>query len=422
MIQSNLESILKQAIAHHEANELPQAEALYRQVLAQNPNHADALHLMGVIAHQVNRNDKAAELILHAININPREAAYYSNLGEAYRNMGMTEPAMGAYRQAIAVNSSFPEAYSNLGNVLCEVKRYEEARETCLKAIALKPGLPQAWNNLGNAHEELGEPDKAQDAYRKALSIDPKFAKAYSNMGHQPPPAGQKYKAARDAYNAGIAADNSFADTHWNRSLILLLTGDYDLGWSEYEWRWKSRDFPSPIRNFPEPLYTGQDLTGKKILLYAEQGFGDTIQFVRYAQMLVGKAERVYMECQPELFTLFQSIPGLEVITQGSPLPKVDVQAPLLTLPFAFKTNEKNIPADVPYLFAKPEALAKWRDILPRDKLNIGLAWAGRPTHREDKRRSLKLTAFAPLFDIPGLNFVSLQKEPAGKPGSPIPA
>jgi hypothetical protein len=202
-----------------------------------------------------------------------------------------------------------------------------------------------------------------------------------------------------------------FADAHWNLSFALLLAGNYEEGWQEYEWIWRLK---KPMHTLPQPVWDGADIKGKRILLYAEQGFGDVIQFVRYAPMVAEKGAEVIVGCQKELKSLLKSLPGVSaVVAFGEALPHYDFQCPLPSLPRIFHTTLENMPSSVPYLHADFGSIAKWRDRLQNDtySLNIGLTWAGSPGHLNDRNRSCPIDLFVPITRIDGVRLFSLQKD-----------
>ncbi len=243
------------------------------------------------------------------------------------------------------------------------------------RAVELKPRFAEALNNLGNAFQCQRRLDDAADCYRRALELQPDFAGA-----------------------------------HYNQSLLQLLLGDFVHGWPEYQ-RWSSQTPERVLRHFPQPIWDGQPLDGKTILLHAEQGFGDTLQFIRYARLVKHRGGTVIVECQPDLATLLANACGSDcVIPRGQPLPKFDVHAPLMSLPAILGTTLKTIPADVPYLKSDPQRAAHWRDELTGDGFKIGLVWQGNPLHKNDCFRSLRLEHFAALAGVPGVRLFSLQK------------
>ncbi len=201
------------------------------------------------------------------------------------------------------------------------------------------------------------------------------------------------------------------AVAHWNYSMALLLHGDLKRGWREYEWRWRWERFPSPIRNFTQPLWQGEELHGASILLHAEQGLGDTLQFARYAPLVAARGGRVILEVQSSLYRLLQRIPGVEVcIKAGDPLPEFDLQCPLMSLPQAFGTTLASIPPIVPYFSSEDDGASR-----RTAALRVGLVWAGNPKHQRDRLRSIPFALLGPLLEQPGVAFVSLQKDTVGE-------
>jgi tetratricopeptide (TPR) repeat protein len=485
MAQLTIQQAFDLALQHHQAGRLREAERLYRQVLAQQPEHADALHSLGVIAHQVGRNDIAVGLILRAIALNPNlpEAHYnlgialgdkgqldeaiaayrqaialrpnyaeaHNNLGNALKDKGQLDEAIAACRRAIALKPNNAEAHNNLGNVLRDKGQLDEAITTCRRAIALNPNLPQAHSNLGNALKDKEQLDEAIAAYRQAIALNPNLPEAHSNLGSVLRDKGQldeaiaaccraialrpSYSEAhsnlgsvlRDkgqldeaiaAFRQAVALNPNLPEAHFNLSLSLLTSGDFQQGWEEYEWRWKCKDFPPSRRNFAQPQWDGRPLEGRAILLHAEQGLGDAIQFIRYLPLVVQRGGRIIVECQAELQRLFQTMAGIcQVVAFGQPLPAFDLHCPLLSLPRVFGTNLANVPHIVPYLSPDPALVDAWsrRPGSGNRPLRVGLAWAGSPRFKGNRARSLNLQQLAPFAAVPGVKFYSLQKGAAGE-------
>jgi Flp pilus assembly protein TadD len=439
---------LQAALRHHQAGQLGPAEALYRQVLAREPNYPDALHLMGVVAYQTGRLDQATELIARAITLNAESADYHCNLGSVLAARGSVDGAVAAYRKAVALRPEYVEAHYNLGNALQRKGLFDDAAAEfteaiklrpqfaeaindlgivqCLrgkcedgvaefqKALAIRAEYPEALNNIGNALKELGRIDEAVAAYRKALEIRPNYSDALNNLGNTLKDAG-KLEEAIATYRKALAIRSDSPAAHWNLGLTLLLDGQLAAGWPEHEWRWQVRELRAAPRQFSQPRWDGSDLAGRRILLHAEQGFGDTLQFVRYVPLVARRGGTVILECQPALARLMRTVGGVEtLIPRGHPLPEFELQCPLLTLPLAMGTTIENIPADVPYLAAEPELVQQWRGRVPSDgRLRVGLVWSGSPKQRSDRNRSMRLETLAPLAGTGNTWFCSLQKGPA---------
>ena len=351
-VQQQFES----GVSHHQAGRLAEAERIYRQVLAQQPNHADALHMLGMLAGQTGQLDAAEDLIRRAIRLKPDYAEAYNNLGNALKGKRRLDEAIAAYRQAIALRPNFAEAHSNLGNSL----------------------------------RDKGQLDEAIAAYRQAIALNP-----------------------------------NYADDHHNLAIALLARGDFQRGWEEYEWRWKCKDFPVPRRNFTQPQWDGFPLEARTILLHTEQGFGDALQFIRYVPLVAQRGGRIIVQCQAELERLFQTMADrCQIVASGQPLPAFDLYCPLLSLPRVFGTTLANLPHILPYLHADAEEAKRWQHRLADYSpfVKVGLCWAGRPTHTNDRNRSMKLARLAPLGQVSRVRFFSLQKGEAAAEGKTPPA
>jgi len=249
------------------------------------------------------------------------------------------------------------------------------------------------------------------------LQINPNHADAYNNLANLRRDQGT-FDEATALYERAIRMKPNFADAHFNLAVTLLTVGNFARGWAEYEWRRSTKSFPTPPLNFVQPRWDGQDLRGRTILLHAEQGFGDTLQFVRYVPEVTARGGNVILKCQHELFRLLRTFPGAQrVLVKGEPLPAFDVHCPLLSLPMMFNTTMETIPAPVPYLKAADDLIEKWRPKvnLPAGHLRVGLAWAGSPTFKGDRTRSLHLETLAMLGSVEGVTFFSLQKGIAGE-------
>jgi len=371
-------NLLQAALQHHQAGRLAQAEQIYRQVLAKDPKNADALHFLGVIAAQGGRHDVAVDLIGRAAGLKPLDPDVFYNLGKALRAVGRLEESIAAYRRAVVLDPGSSEVRNNLGIALEADGQLDEAVNVFRQAAALQPSTPEAHNNLGSALRAAGKLDDAISAYRRAIAM-----------------------------RAG------YADAHTNLALALLARGDFLAGWAKYEWRWQCRESAASRREFAQPLWDGRPLAGATLLLWAEQGFGDAVQFIRYLPLVAQRGGRIIIECREELRRLLQSTDGgCTVVTAGRPLPAFDLHCPLMSLPRIFGTRLETIPRQVPYLHADVAMATRWRERLAIDAgpLEVGLAWAGSKTNTKDRDRSMALSALAPLARVPNVRFHSLQK------------
>lgn len=335
---------------------------------------------------------------------------------------GNAAAALIRFQTVLSLYPSNPVLRLHAGAALHDLGRYEEAIANYRQAISLAPDMGEAHNNLGNSLLALGRFSDAVSSFSQAAAILPNSPVPLTARATALQSLGQVTESERDCRQA-LALAPDFASAHWNLSLNLLLRGRYKEGWAEYEWRWRKPDFTSPCRHTDAPLWNGSPLAGRTILLHAEQGFGDAIQFVRYAPLVAARGGDVILECHPQLVTLFRGVKGVRMaLPFGSPLPPFDCQAPLLSLPRIFGTTLQSIPACSPYLSAEDAYRRKWRALIPlhQARLKIGLAWAGKKF--PDPLRSCRLDELASLAEIHNISLYSLQMgEGSEQAGSPPP-
>lgn len=305
------------------------------------------------------------------------------------------------------------DAVKDRAAALTRAKQYEEALAAYEAVLAQAPGDIGALNECGGLQARLGRPQAALAFYQRALDRAPKSATLLINKGTALC-ALTRYHEALASFCAATAIEPDRAEAHYNAGLVRLRLGDFENGWRDYEWRWRKADWADKRRNFAAPLWLGTELVERKtILLHAEQGFGDTIQFVRYVPLVARRGATVVLECQPELKNLLRDIGGAaRVIARGEALPAFDRHCPLLSLPLAFAGEAALAPAGVPYLRPQAERAAHWRERLPANgRLRVGVCWAGSGAHLNDRNRSIPLERFAALFAVPEIDFVSLQRD-----------
>jgi len=406
---------------HHRAGRLREAEALYREALARDADNARVLFLLGLLTAQSGRRDEACQFLTRCVQLNPDDAAAQTNLGTTLHALGREQEAMEHFRRAVALQPNAAEAHYNMGMAQRERGQAEAAAQSLRKAVDLKPELAPAWNSLGNALRELGRLDEAVSCYESALRLRPTHAVTLHNLGLTYRGLMRLNEAMR-SFDAALASDPNHHECRVSRAVTLLQRGDFERGWREYEARWEvKRAFTK--REYPQPPWDGQDLGGRTILLYGEQGFGDAIQFARYAPLLASQGARVVLECRPELTTLFESLSGVaQVVSTGDPLPHFDTHRPLMSLPMVCGTRLETIPCETPYLHAEPQRVRQWEQKRSGDGLRVGLAWAGAAGNLNDRERSMALVRFAPLAQVPGVRFYSLQKGPAAVEAAAPPA
>jgi tetratricopeptide (TPR) repeat protein len=430
------------------------AEAVRRidQALTRNPDHAAALNNRGIALSAQNRLVEAFESFSRAVTVQRDFAEAHSNRGNVLRQLGRFQEALASCDRALQLRPDYVEAHSNRGLVLhyllrfdealascdraialaphcadahCnrglalkELKRFEEALASYDRAIALRGDLAQAHSNRGNILRELKRFEEALASYDRATELDPNFTEAFYNRGIALEEM-DRVEEALGSYSRSAQIEPDHADAHLNEALCRLVLGDFERGWEKFEWRWATTHLRDHKRTFAQPLWLGADqIAGKTILLHAEQGLGDTIQFARYVPAVAARGARVVVEVQRPLQSLMASMPGAEqVVAAGDPLPHFDLHSPLLSLPLAFRTRLDSIPGATPYLTAPTDKVSTWRDRLGQGtKPRIGLVWAGNPRkdlptlNRIDRQRSIAFETLAPLLNISGCSFYSLQK------------
>jgi Flp pilus assembly protein TadD len=403
--------LFRSGLEHHRAGQLREAETLYRQALATDPGHSDSLHLLGVIAHQGGRHETAIGYIKEAIERRPGAAPYHFNLGHAFSGLGRGAEAEAAYREAVDLAPEFAEAHIALGSALVMQDRYEEAIAACREALRLEPGHRGAFGPLGTALLTLGRFAEAETLSRSALAANPGNAAAHVYLASALTALG-RIEAAETACRDALRLRPDDVKAHLNLSHVLLLSGQFEEGWREFEWRWRAIDVPA--RRFAQPEWKGESLAGRTILLYGEQGLGDTIQFSRFVPQVAALGGRVLLATPLSLTRLLKTLPGdATVLDRDAKAPAFDVHASLLSLPLRLGVVPDGLPGRVPYLEANPTAVARWRRRMEAlSGLRVGLVWSGNPKRGTgaDHARSIPLDQFAPLVDLPGVNFVSLQK------------
>lgn len=402
---------LTAAVALHQQGRLAQAQLLYTEILQAQPRHFDALQLLAAIAVQQKNPDAALVLFEQALKIVPGNAVVLSNQASALLDLRRYEEALKSCDSALKSRPDYAEALSNRGNALWAMNRAADALVSYDHALRIKPDYPEALSSRGAALRSLGRPLEALQSYDRALQLRPAYADALNNQGAALQEL-QHPAEALDSFARAQRAQPVYADAHMNEALCRLMLGEFELGWQKYEWRWKKEPGLTMARNFVQPLWLGKEsLQGKTILLHAEQGLGDTIQFCRYAKDVAALGARVVLEVQPALKSLLQGVQGASlVIGKGEKLPDFDCHCPLLSLPLAFQADLSNI-SGAAYLHSDPAKSQHWRERLgPAGKTRVGLVWSGATGHQNDHNRSLSLAQIAPLIGGQA-QYYCLQKE-----------
>jgi Tfp pilus assembly protein PilF len=403
-------------IAHQERR-FEDTIASYRRSLTAHSDSHDTHNNLAVALQESDCIDEAITHYEKAIALKPDFADAHNNFANALRYKGLMAEAIAHYEKAIIIRPNYADAHNNLGLIYFSQGNFEQAAACYRQAIAVKPDFPQAHNHLGNALKELGDFDAAIAHYERAIALKPDYAKVFNNWGNIFRDRGELQEAVQ-YYNQATAIEPNFAEAHWNKALTLLLNGDLQTGFAEYEWRWQVK-LPTfqPMRALPQPRWDGSPLNGKTIFLHAEQGMGDMIQFVRYVPLVAQRGGRIILECHAPLIHLFQGLPDVAaIVSYGSTPPAFDVHAPLMSLPHILGTTLETVPTNVPYLQV-PSSLSSHLSFLTHHpslkigSLKIGIVWEGNPQNPYNRTRACPLDYLLPLVDRPNVALYSLQKE-----------
>lgn len=368
----------------------------YEAVTEQAPLHAEAWFKLGLARSNLKQDRNACDAFHRAIEISRSEidkdttsfkhysilADSMSSLGRLLKNVDMIDDSINYYNISISINPTSAETLCSLGTTLMELDRPDQAVRAYGDAIALEPDFAEAFRNKGIALLEIGQIEKAEEALASAVSLAP----------DQPV-------------------------NRFNLSILQLLKGDYQAGWVGHEDRLRLKPSPIPIRNFNRPRWSGGDLTGQTILLHAEQGLGDSIQFLRYVPMVAAHGANIILELQRPLLRFDNFLTSIcHVVAQGDDLPQFDCYCPLPSLPLYFDTTLENIPSPDGYLQSRPELRLTWAKRLPSSpRLKVGLVWAGSSTHSNDRHRSISFEQFSPFWECENVQWYSLQLGPHNK-------
>lgn len=401
--------------AHHgrgmALQRLQQPEAAlgsFDAALALQPNSAELCNSRGNALRRLQRLAEALLSYERALALQPELAAAHNNRGLVLQALGKHREAAESYQRALTLQPRFAEVYNNLGTVQCELGEPAAALASCRRALELQPGMRGMHGNLGNALRDLERPEEALAEYELALREAPQDAASHCHHGN----ALFDLKRMGDAiasYDRAIALAPHYARARFNKSVCLLLAGDFAQGLPLYEWR--KRLEHAMVPPLAAPIWHGaEDLAGRTLLIYADQALGDTLQFCRYAHLAQQRGAQMIVRVQPQLTELLASLgPDIRVIAPGEEPRGCDYQCALLSLPLAFATTLQTIPAAVPYLAADPRRVAHWREQLGAGGFRVGIVWQG-SRHRIDVGRSVPLEMFRPLATVPGVRLISLQK------------
>lgn len=390
---------------------LEPALASFNEAIAGSPSFTEALYNSAVILERLDRFEEALARCERVIALDPHHAKAFANRGNALQSLGRNAAALASYTRALELEPDTIEVLCNQVNALRRLDRRDEALQVCQRALVLDRDYVPAWFGRGRVLQGLHRYEEALASFEHVLEKTPVDEVAHFQRGNVLTTL-RRHEEAKGAFVQAIEIDPDYIQAHCNLAFLCLSVADFRNGWEEYEWRWRDPQMFGVLRKFEQPRWMGTEpLAGKTILLYSEQGLGDTLQFCRYVPLVKALGATVVLEAQVELKPLLATLAGVdEFVRQGAPLPPFDLHCPLLSLPRAFRTELSTIPCDVPYLQANPVLVAKWRTRLGTStRPRIGLVWSGNPKHPNDRNRSMSFSELLPLL-TDAFEWVSLQK------------
>jgi tetratricopeptide (TPR) repeat protein len=453
--REDVAKLFAEAVRLYRARRLADAEVLCRQVIGLAPDLAVVLHLAGRIALERERPQEAVATLTRAATLQPDDPVLLLLLGTALLQLNRVEDALARFEAVLKLDPNIAEAHCARGVALAQLDRQAPAIAAFSSSLELNPDLPEPHFRLANLYAARRDTTVAISHYRAALRLDPDNAFCHHRLGIALAAAGDKAAAlghfrqavrlkpnfleAQYALEGALAvagrwtetvegfelwarAEPTSAEAHFHLGVTLLRLGQFEAGWRHFDWHWRRASKAPQLRPFLQPLWRGEDLADRTLLIHDEEGFGDALQFCRYLPLVARRCERIVFEARPELLRLmrrsFESERVAVIPRRGFPgvdgLPATDYQAPLLSLPGLVGTRLETIPADMPYLRPDPDDVAAWADRLAGLKRPlVALVWAGQKQYLGDAHRSMTLAQLAPLGQIPGPTFLSLQVGPA---------
>lgn len=399
---------VSRGIALERLGRLPEAMESFCAAISLNPAMHDAYFNYANTLVQTGRVEEAFRQYEQAVQLAPANPVYHANKGIACKILGRLSDAAAAYRQAVTLHPAYARAHFELGNVLADMGEIEAALTSFDAAIMLKPTFAEAFNSKALALGVLRRYDEALACLHNALSINPAYADAHNNKGFMLQQMG-RYDEALACYNAAIAADPTHARYYSNKSMLLLMTGNFREGWELFEWRRKRKDIAT--FTFQSPAWDGKaSLVGKTLLVQAEQGMGDYLQFCRYVTELQVRGAKVLLRVHPPLMKLLAGLAPTISVEDEAPLH--DLHCLIMSLPYLFGTDRDSVPAPIPYLQAEDTKLQQWKQRIgaPQRK-RVGLVWAGSKLHKNDRNRSIALEKLEPVLTTTTVEFHALQKD-----------
>ena len=398
-------------VALHNVNRTVEALARLDRALALAPDSVEVLVNRGNILRALKRPEDALASYDRAVQLAPGLADASLNRGNALRDLRRHAEALAAYEHTLALEPNHAVALCNAALALVALNRPLEALQSAERALAVKADYPEALSTRGSAHYKLGQWEQALECHDRALALKPDYADASLLRGNALK-ALKRLGEALTSYDKAIALKPDYADAYLNKSLALLVSGDFAAGWPLHEYRWKTTEAPPQSAFLQSPWLGAESVAGKTVLLHSEQGLGDSIQFCRYAKLVAALGGKVLLRVPRPLVSLFRDLDGVsQLLTEGDAIPHFDYHCPLLSLPLAFQTTLETIPAAASYLRAEPAKVRSWQKKLgEQSKPRIAIVWSGSAAHSNDRNRSLTLAEIAPLLS-PDYQWLSLQRD-----------
>ena len=445
-LMQDFETKFREARELQELGLFPEAKAEYEKIVFDYPTQLGPLQLLGWVNSQLGFWPESIDSLSKAIELSPNDPhSYYimgvvmckfgswvagiecfdrvldldhnhldalCDRGSAQLELKHFDSALESYKRSIEIDNKYAAAYFGCGNALRELKRNEEAIEFFSEAILHNSKYYEAYNNLGKIHHEAGSFNNALECFEKAIVIENSNPLAHANSSVELKYLHRMEESLR-SLEIAIALQPDYYDAYWNRALTHLLMGNLIQGFRDYHYRWQTALFRPIKRNFHQPIWLGSEsLVDKTLLIFNEQGLGDSIQFCRYATLAKKAGATVIYEVEISLYSIFTTLNGVDrLIKAGEPLPKFDYYCPSMSLPIGFETDINSVPSSIPYLNTDNEKLLIWQKKLgPKLRPRVGLCWSGSPTHGGDKWRSITLKEMFKYLPG-GIDYISLQKQ-----------
>jgi len=387
-----------------------EALASYDRALALRSDFAEALTNRGICLQLLKRFQEALASYERALVLRPDDAAALANRAVIFHELGRLDEALASHERAMALRPAAAEPLYNCGNTLLKLKRFEEALTRYDRALALQPEHVEALSSRGLALHALRRFEEALESYDRALALRPGYVEALNNRGSALQEVARLGEALA-SYERALALRADFAGAINNRGIALLLAGDFKKGWRDFEWRWRVEDVQNERPNINAPIWRGEALDGHRLLVFAEQGLGDTIQFARYLPLLAQRGCQLTFLTEAKLSRLLRHLTrGIEVINTVGADREFDYQCALMSIPYHLNTSLESIPNNVPYLRAEDALVARWRERIGNHGFKVGIAWQGDPQGAIDQGRSIPLAEYFVLTRVPGVRLISLQR------------